>query len=828
MSDIPPVQVCIRVRPPLDSESADGHVSLLEFESGKSSIVTLLPRESVETQREQVPADHSCTTSSSSRSMTPRTFQFNTVCGPETSQQHVWDQSRLSEVVGKIVDGFHATVFAYGQTGSGKTHTMEGLTSNNCNGSTLSTDARRSRVCELSRESEHIGIVPRAVHELFRRVDDLRGQAAASAQDDVMFSVKVSFLQIYKERIYDLLNSESLKAGRRGEDGPGLRLRWDAAKASFFVENLFEYECASVEDVMQQYASGTLSKQVASTAMNIASSRSHTIFTMTLTQRTLLAQGGSSRHDDAPFRQVVSSLTLVDLAGSERASGVDRFKEVVGACLGGTNESAADRFKEAVNINQSLFALRRVVTALSQQIDGVEEHMHVPYRDSKLTSLLQHALGGNSYTLMLACLSPLDKYYDENLSTLQYAAQAARIKNQPRINVDLKDHLIHELQQQLHAAHDYILSQMGFDELPPELKAKPLSAASVSTTVRRGRQRPRACGDSLSCKRHDADLAPFSSGDLFASDSSVEGQRARGPAGTSASSMAMCRSISGPQEPVPNLLKQQLPLPQLPQPVMFDMSAASFGRDGLNQRRRPPLIPPSPGQKRSPPSTNRRLREALPPMNQNTERPLKLSAHCQDLSSSWGSLMRHRGRRRPASLSSALHATRERTSRRSSARGASCEASPAHPPSGGLSNLGRTIVDASGLTLNPTASLNRPPPPTPPIETPPIETQHVASSTGTRDVLLEVQLIGNEFPGITQEHEWATLNQTSQERTLPLLAPAGPEEGCPQVAQLYPGNCSEQSMYVWQLGTFPLLAQQALSAELSWGNPGQVAQAILD
>merc|ERR1719424_2399774 len=135
-------------------------------------------------------------------------------------------------------------------------------------------------------------------------------------------------------------------------------------------------------------------------------------------------EGGSS----SPFREVISNLVLVDLAGSERISS--------------SHTHGKERFKEAVNINQSLFALRKVVTALSKETRSD----HIPYRDSKLTSMLQHCIGGNSFMLMLACLSPADRHYDENQSTLAYATQAALIRAQPVINLEPKDRLIQQLQ----------------------------------------------------------------------------------------------------------------------------------------------------------------------------------------------------------------------------------------------------------------------------------------------------------------------------------------------------------------------------------------------
>jgi len=265
--------------------------------------------------------------------------------------------------------------------------------------------------------SEQLGLVPRAVKELFARTERLR----AASEDE--YSVKMSFLQIYQERIYDLLNPATPSLAAE-EGSPGLRLRWDAAKDRFFVENLFEYECSSADEAFHHYAEGIQRKHMASTAMNVASSRSHTVLVLNLVHRSVIGSEAFLDRGSA-VREVVSNLCMVDLAGSERAAA--------------TNEGKAERFKEAVNINQSLFALRRVITALSRRDAGFENSdVHIPYRDSKLTSLLQHAIGGNGYMVMMACLTPSDRYHEENLSTLQYASQAALIKNTPLVQLDPK------------------------------------------------------------------------------------------------------------------------------------------------------------------------------------------------------------------------------------------------------------------------------------------------------------------------------------------------------------------------------------------------------
>lgn len=417
---LPPVQVVVRVRPCFDDETSclscgSGLVRLNgEGEELKDSI-----------------ADRDCR-----RVRRPQEFRFSTVFGPSSNQEEVFSDLQMEQFISKVVEGYHATVFAYGQTGSGKTYTMEGYQ--------YRAQADSPQVCIDETAPERLGVIPRALRQLFAKIE--HSEESTEDRPD-SFSVRISFLQIYQEKIYDLLNPAPFLQGVGTDEG--LRLRWDAVRDCFFVENLFEYQCASADDALRYYHAGVQRKQMASTAMNIASSRSHSVLILSLLRRSQLLGEGV----EGGIAEVTSNLTLVDLAGSEKAA---------------ANENNAERFKEAVNINQSLFVLRRVITALSRNADE-----HVPYRESKLTSLLQHAIGGKGFMIMLACLAPADKYYEDNLSTLQYAAQAALIRGEPVINLDPKDRLIAELTQQLHAAHDYILQQMGLKELPEELQQIP-------------------------------------------------------------------------------------------------------------------------------------------------------------------------------------------------------------------------------------------------------------------------------------------------------------------------------------------------------------------
>ncbi|CAK9030245.1 Kinesin-like protein KIF3A (Microtubule plus end-directed kinesin motor 3A) [Durusdinium trenchii] len=424
---LPPVQVVVRIRPSLDSEEVE--VPLLRGEGGTVRL-------SAEENCEENIADRDCR-----RVRKPQDFRFSSVFGPSTSQEEVYQGLNIDELIAKVAEGYHATVFAYGQTGSGKTYTMEGYR--------YRVHADGPQVCIDETTPESLGVIPRALRKLFAHLEHLQESDAETES-----SVSISFLQIYQEKIYDLLNPAPLPQGVGPQEDAGLRLRWDSLRECFFVENLFVYQCATADDALRYYNAGVHRKQMATTSMNIASSRSHTVLMLSLQRRSHVPGD-----DQGVLKEVTSNLTLVDLAGSEKAAASE----------------AAERFKEAVNINQSLFVLRRVITALSRS--GRDEH--VPYRESKLTSLLQHAIGGKGFMVMLACLSPANKFYEENLSTLQYASQAALIQNEPVINLDPKDRLIEQLQQQLLAAHEYILQHMGLEELPEELRANSVRPVKV-------------------------------------------------------------------------------------------------------------------------------------------------------------------------------------------------------------------------------------------------------------------------------------------------------------------------------------------------------------
>uniref|UniRef100_A0A1I8A0S6 Kinesin-like protein n=1 Tax=Steinernema glaseri TaxID=37863 RepID=A0A1I8A0S6_9BILA len=242
------------------------------------------------------------------------------------------------------------------------------------------------------------GIIPRTFEHIF---------TATSTTANMKFLVHVSYLEIYNEEVRDLLGKDKLQK---------LEIKEHAEKG-VYVAGLSMHVCHDVATCEKLMSTGFNNRHVGATLMNKDSSRSHSIFTVYI----------EAMDDTGGIR--MGKLNLVDLAGSERQ-----------AKTGATG----DRFKEATKINLSLSALGNVISAL---VDGKSKH--IPYRDSKLTRLLQDSLGGNTKTLMLACVSPSDNNYDETLSTLRYANRAKNIKNKPRINEDPKDALLREYQQEI-------------------------------------------------------------------------------------------------------------------------------------------------------------------------------------------------------------------------------------------------------------------------------------------------------------------------------------------------------------------------------------------
>uniref|UniRef100_A0A6Q2XWA4 Kinesin motor domain-containing protein n=1 Tax=Esox lucius TaxID=8010 RepID=A0A6Q2XWA4_ESOLU len=316
---------------------------------------------------------------------TEKAFTYDYVYDPASEQEEVFNSAVLPLLCG-LFKGYHATVLAYGQTGSGKTFSMGGTY----------TSAQENEPT--------VGVIPRVVKWIFQEMEK---------RTDCEFSLSVSYLEIYNEDILDLLCPSVSK------DKPSaINIREDP-KEGIKIIGLIEKEVFSAQEMVGCLELGNSARTVGSTAMNAASSRSHAIFTITLEQRRGVDKSN-----------VVSKLHLVDLAGSERQK---------------KTKAEGDRLKEGISINRGLLSLGNVISALG---DESKKGSFVPYRDSKLTRLLQDSLGGNSHTLMIACVSPADSNIEETLNTLRYADRARKIKNKPVVNVDPQAAEMKRLKQQ--------------------------------------------------------------------------------------------------------------------------------------------------------------------------------------------------------------------------------------------------------------------------------------------------------------------------------------------------------------------------------------------
>ncbi|XP_053520016.1 kinesin-like protein KIF11 isoform X2 [Artibeus jamaicensis] len=312
------------------------------------------------------------------------------VFGASTKQIDVY-RSVVCPILDEVIMGYNCTIFAYGQTGTGKTFTMEG---------------ERSPNEEYTWEEDPLaGIIPRTLHQIFEKLTD----------NGTEFSVKVSLLEIYNEELFDLLNPSSDVSER-------LQMFDDPRnKRGVIIKGLEEITVHNKDEVYQILEKGAAKRTTAATLMNAYSSRSHSVFSVTIHMKETTIDGEELVK--------IGKLNLVDLAGSEnigRSGAVDK------------------RAREAGNINQSLLTLGRVITAL------VERTPHVPYRESKLTRILQDSLGGRTKTSIIATISPASLNLEETLSTLEYAHRAKNILNKPEVNQKLtKKALIKEYTEEI-------------------------------------------------------------------------------------------------------------------------------------------------------------------------------------------------------------------------------------------------------------------------------------------------------------------------------------------------------------------------------------------
>ncbi|XP_028924822.1 kinesin-like protein KIF21B isoform X1 [Ornithorhynchus anatinus] len=347
-----------------------------------------------------------------------KAFTYDFVFDLDTLQEQIY-----TACVGKLIEGcfegYNATVLAYGQTGAGKTYTMG-------TGFDVSTA-----------EDEH-GIIPRAIAHLFGGIEERKRRAQEQGLVGPEFKVSAQFLELYNEEILDLFDSTRDPDSRHRKSN--IKIHEDAS-GGIYTTGVTSRLIGSQEELIQCLKQGALSRTTASTQMNVQSSRSHAIFTIHLCQMRLCArpdlvngEGPGLPEGSAPsseYETLTAKFHFVDLAGSERLKRT-----------GATGERA----KEGISINCGLLALGNVISALGDQSKKV---VHVPYRDSKLTRLLQDSLGGNSQTIMIACVSPSDRDFMETLNTLKYANRARNIKNKVVVNQDKTSQQISALRAEI-------------------------------------------------------------------------------------------------------------------------------------------------------------------------------------------------------------------------------------------------------------------------------------------------------------------------------------------------------------------------------------------
>ncbi|KAJ7666502.1 kinesin-like protein [Mycena rosella] len=402
------IKVVVRCRPLNSRELARGAKPLIRMEGNTTYID---PPESGSAQ-------------DSKRATERKTIPFSFdksywSAGPRDEPQYCSQETLYNDLGKELLDhsfnGFNACILAYGQTGSGKSYSMMGYGADK-------------------------GIIPLTCSELFVRVEDKK-----AADSNLNFTVEVSYIEIYNEKVRDLLNPKNT-GNLRVREHPSL---------GPYVEDLSKLVVNSYDEMMTLMDEGNKARTVAATNMNETSSRSHAVFTLLLTM---------IRHDAETNldTEKVSRISLVDLAGSERAN---------------STGATGQRLKEGANINKSLTTLGKVISALAvaSQVDtkkgkkGKAEEF-VPYRDSVLTWLLKDSLGGNSKTAMIAAIAPAD--YEETLSTLRYADQAKKIKNKAVVNEDPNAKLVRELKEELEMLRARVTGSNAEDvydpKVPPE------------------------------------------------------------------------------------------------------------------------------------------------------------------------------------------------------------------------------------------------------------------------------------------------------------------------------------------------------------------------
>ncbi|CAJ1056135.1 kinesin-like protein KIF21A isoform X6 [Xyrichtys novacula] len=344
-----------------------------------------------------------------------KSFTYDYMFDMDSQQDSIYTTC-TEKLIDGCFEGYNATVFAYGQTGSGKTYTM-------------------GTGFDVNIMEEELGIIPRAVQHLFKGIEERRQAAQEQGRPVPEFKINAQFLELYNEEVLDLFDS-----ARDMKQKSHIKIHEDATGGIYTV-GVTTRTVSSAAEMMQCLKLGALSRTTASTQMNVQSSRSHAIFTIHLCQVRVCASdnqegetdnrvsNGNSEMDE--YETLTAKFHFVDLAGSERLK---------------RTGATGDRAKEGISINCGLLALGNVISALG---DRSKRSSHVPYRDSKLTRLLQDSLGGNSQTVMIACISPSDRDFMETLNTLKYANRARNIKNKVMVNQDKASQQISALRTEI-------------------------------------------------------------------------------------------------------------------------------------------------------------------------------------------------------------------------------------------------------------------------------------------------------------------------------------------------------------------------------------------
>ncbi|XP_074207647.1 kinesin-like protein KIF21B isoform X3 [Camelus bactrianus] len=384
------VKVAIRIRPQLSKEKIEGCHICTSVTPGEPQV--LLGKD--------------------------KAFTYDFVFDLDTWQEQIYSTC-VSKLVEGCFEGYNATVLAYGQTGAGKTYTM-------------------GTGFDVTTSEEEQGIIPRAIAHLFGGIAERKRRAQEQGVAGPEFKVSAQFLELYNEEILDLFDSARDPDARHRRSN--IKIHEDAT-GGIYTTGVTSRLVSSQEELIQCLKQGALSRTTASTQMNVQSSRSHAIFTIHVCQMRVCAQPDlvneamaglpEGAAPTSEFETLTAKFHFVDLAGSERLKRT-----------GATGERA----KEGISINCGLLALGNVISALGDQSKKV---VHVPYRDSKLTRLLQDSLGGNSQTIMIACVSPSDRDFMETLNTLKYANRARNIKNKVVVNQDKTSQQISALRAEI-------------------------------------------------------------------------------------------------------------------------------------------------------------------------------------------------------------------------------------------------------------------------------------------------------------------------------------------------------------------------------------------